>query len=383
MNHLKLPSMRTVVENIPLETAKLDKILAESQSKVSSYLDVRYADSQDIIFLLGGKGVKAGRFYPDGREIMTVSEAMKKLRTQKEGTISFYEISKLLMIVIMGTFIFEPTHGGLKTKLINFKQLLGLFDRKHFTGYLELKIDNALNYLTFFAGQAREGYFAIPVTPEQMEFPVKLVTALVETSDEKDEISVYESVGEQDLHEDSGRKPALAVPAPEARADEEKDQFTAEIQDLCLVAIYEELFRLMAQTSAKHLESTETDIMFTESFEQAKYKHPGLFKGVDRRDDGSLLSGGLVNFEKLLKAKNSLPLDQREGEFQRGMNDLTGLRLLAMKKKLPPNIFAQGLSDLSDKITSSKRNYQGNFTIIKYLYELSRLLEKIQSEENA
>jgi len=379
MNHLKLPSMRTVVENIPLETAKLDKILAESQSRVASYLDVRYANSQDIIFLLGGKGVKAGRFYPDGREIMTVSEALKKLRTEKQGTISFYEISKLLMVVIMGTFIFEPTHGGLKTKLINFNQLLSLFARKRFTGYLELKINNTLNYLTFFAGQAREGYFADPVSPEQMEFPVKLITEMVENSDEKGEISVYESVGEEDLHDDSSERQA-PPPEPEHQMEEEKDQFTAEILDLCLVAIYEELFRIMAQTSAKHLESAEIDVMFTECFEQARFKHPDLFKGVDKRDDGSLLPGGLVNFEKLLKAKNNLPVQQRDAEFQKGMNDLTGFRLSAMRKKLPAAIFKQGLADLDEKIASSKRNYQGNFTIIKYLYELSRLLEKMQSE---
>jgi hypothetical protein len=381
MNHLKLPAMRTVVENIPLATAKLDKILAESQSRVASYLDVRYGDSQDIIFLLGGKGVKAGRFYPDGREIMTVSEALKKLRTEKEGTIGFYETSKLLMIVIMGTFIFEPTHGSLKTKLINFKQLLSLFARKKFTGYLELNVNNSLNYLTFLGGQPREGYFSREVSPEQMEFPIKLVTEMLENSDEKGEISVYESVGEEGLHDDSSS--VRLTPEPETKEDEEKEQFTAEILDLCLVAIYEELYRIMSQTSAKHLESAEIDIMFTECFEQSCSKHPGLFQGVDLRDDGSLLPGGHVNFELLLKAKNSLPSDQRDNEFQKGMNDLAGFRLAAMKKKLPATIFSQGLKDLNEKIASSKKNYQGNFSVIKFLYEVSRLLEKFQSEASS
>ncbi|MCK5241673.1 hypothetical protein KAR34_04405 [bacterium] len=382
MNHLKLPAMRTVVENIPLATAKLDKILAESQSRVASYLDVRYEDSQDIIFLLGGKGVKAGRFYPDGREIMTVSEALNKLRTEKEGTISFYETSKLLMIVIMGTFIFEPTHCGLKTKLINFKQLLSLFARKRFTGYLEVKINNALNYLTFLGGQPREGYFSEQVSPEQMKFPVKWVTEMVENSDERGKISVYESVGEEELHDDRSARFA-PPPEPELKADEKKDQFAVEILDLCLTAIYEELYRIMSQTSAKHLESTEIDLMFTECFAQARSKHPGLFQGVDKRDDGSLLPGGQVNFELILKAKNSLPLDQRDEKLQKGMNDLAGFRLSAMKKKLPTTIFVHGLKELNEKITTSKKNYQGNFSIIKFLYEFSRLLEKFQAEASS
>ncbi|MCD4813042.1 hypothetical protein K8S19_05060 [bacterium] len=381
MSHVKLPSVRTVVENIPLSTAKLDKILAESQSRVASYLDVRYEDSQDIIFLLGGRGVKAGRFSDGHREIMTVSEALKKLRTEKQGTISFCEISKLLMVVIMGTFIFEPTHGGLKTKLINFNQLLSLFERKKFTGYLELKINNALHYLTFFMGQSREGYFSREVTPEQSEFPVKLISEMLETASERDEISVYESVGEEDLHDDStARQQQQAEPV--AQDEEEKDQFTTEILDLCLVAIYEELFRIMVKTCSRHLAKDEIDVMFTESFEQTRFKHTAIFKGVDRRDDGSLLSGGLVNFEILLKMKNSLPASGRDEEFQKAMNALVWFRLVAMKKKLPAKILKQGLTDLADKISSSKKNYQGNFTIIKYLYELSRLLEKIQSEES-
>ncbi len=380
MNHLQLPSMRTVVESISLATAKVDKILAESQSRVASYLSIQYPDSQDVIFLLGGKGVKAGRFHEDGREIMTVSEVLKKLRTEKQGTISFYEISKLLMIVIMGTFIFEPTHGGLKTKLINFNSLLNLFAGKRFTGYLELKINYGLNYLTFFDGQPREGYFAYPVTPEQMGFPVKLMTEMVENSDERGEINVYESVGEQELHEGAVPQPKQpAAPAEPAMEDEEKDQFTAEILDLCLVAIYEELFRLMASTLARHLASAEIDVMFTQCFEQARYQHPSLFKHVDKRDDDSLLSGGMVNFDRLLKAKNAFPLKQRDSEFQKGMNDLVWFRLLAMKKKLPAQIFDQGRIELEEKIASSRKNYQGNFTIIKFLYELSRLLEKIQS----
>ncbi|MEW6516925.1 MAG: hypothetical protein AB1439_08480 [candidate division FCPU426 bacterium] len=383
MNYRLLPSMRTIVADVPLERAKVDKILAESQSRVASYLDIRYADSQDVIFLLGGKAVKAGRFHAQGREILTVNEAMQKLRTAKQGSIGFYEISKLLMIVIMGTFMFEPTHAGLKAKLINFQSLLNLFTRKRFTGYLELLDQSRLNYLTFFEGTPREGYFAHDATPEEMEFPVKLITQMVENSDERSEINVYESVGENELHADAGQR----APKPQAEeapvGEEERDQFTAEILDLCLVAIYEEFFRIMAEVSTRHLTSAEVDVMFTECFEQARYKHSALFRNVDKRDDGSLLSGGLVNFEHLLKAKNAFPYKEREVELVKGMNDLVWFRLTAMKKKLPGPLFTQGLAELNDKLAASRKNYQGNFTIIKFLYELSRLLEKAQGEAAA
>jgi|GEM_PF-7009364 len=379
MEHYRLPAMRTVVEKIPLETVKLEKILAESQSRMASYLDVQYPDSQDIIFLLGGKAVKAGRFFPGGREILTVSQALDKLRHTKQGTISFFEISKLLMIVIMGTFIVEPTHSGLKSKLINFNNLLALFQRKRFTGYLELKTGDSLNYLTFYGGQAREGYFSVPVTLAQMEFPVKLISEMVEKADEHSEINVYESVGEEDLHE--GGRPAAPAPVVEAAEDADgKNQFTSEILDLCLVAIYEDMFRIMNSISNANQDARATDAMFKECLAQAAGKFPELFRTAGSLDDGSVLPGGLINFEHLLKAKSSLPLDKRDQEFLKGMTELAGLRLAAMKKSLPPAAFKRALSELTEKIASNKKNYQGNFTINKYLYELARLLEKVRLE---
>jgi hypothetical protein len=384
MMYLKLPSFRTVLENMPLHSLKLEKILAEGQSRVASYLDIRYADGQDIIFLLGGKPVKAGRITPAGREILTVSEVLEKMRNPKDGVLNFYEISKLLMIVIMGTFIFEPTHGRLKTKLINFTQLLTLFAQKRFTGYLELKLQGGLNYLTFLQGQPREGYFAEEATAEQMEFPVKWITQLVESSDENDEINVYESVGEDGLHADA---PESVLPA-EAAADQfgddglgdEKAQFTAEILDLCLAAIYEDLFRLMSAACQKQLEPAQALEMFVASLDQVSEKYPTLFKGVREREDGVPMTGGLINFERLLKAKKLLSATVRDQEFVAAMNELASLWLRTMRRTLTKPVFEQGLKCLADKIASSRKAYQGNFTIIKFLYEFSRLLEKVYSE---
>ncbi|MCK5218486.1 hypothetical protein KAR10_03115 [bacterium] len=376
MKHLKLPSFRIVVDNIPLKTAKLEKILTEGQRRVASYLDVRYPDSQDIIFLLGGKAVKAGRFYPSGREILTVGEALEKLRIQKEGVIGFHEISKLVMIVIMGTFMFEPTHSGLKTKQINFNSLLSLFIRKRFTGYLEFKMKNTLNYLTFYGGQTGKGYFAYEVSPEQMEFPVKLMSEMVENADEDGEINVYESIGEGDLH-GHGAQTDPVIPPDELPDEQEKAKFTSEILDLCLVAIYEDLFRIMFKICAKHMETREIEAVFQGAFNQAALKYPDIFRGVEEREDGTRISGGLINFERLLKAKNYLPVPQREQGFLKGINELAFLRINAMQNILPPQLFKQGLREMMDKIASSKKAYQGNFTIIKFIYEFSRILEKV------
>ncbi len=386
MNYLTLPSFRTVLENMSLHSVKLEKILAEGQSRVASFLDVRYPDGQDIIFLLGGKPVKAGRFTPSGREILTVSEALEKMRNHRDGVLNFYEISKMLMIVMLGTFIFEPTHGRLKTKLINFQQLLSLFARKRFTGYLELKLKDGLNYLTFFQGQPREGYFSVEATPEQMELPLKLVEQLVELSGENDEINVYESVGEEGLHADSAQtsvvETGVEAPVPEDATclEDDKAEFTSEILDLCLAAIYEDLFRLMAAACANQIDAPQTETLFASTLDTMTEKYPELFQNVREREDGVPMAAGLINFERLLKAKKCRPATVRDQEFVTAMNELASLWLRTMRRTLSKPVFEQGLKSLSDKIASSRKAYQGNFTIIKFLYEFSRLLEKVYTE---
>jgi hypothetical protein len=384
MSYLRLPNLRTVLEALPLHNLKLEKILAEGQSRVASFLDVRYPDGQDIVFLLGGKPVKAGRISAAGREILTVSEALEKMRLHQDGVLNFYEISKLLMIVVMGTFIFEPTHGRLKVKLINFSQLLALFARKRFTGYLELKLDNGLNYLTFFKGQPREGYFTAEATPEQAEFPVRRVEQLLETAGENDEINVYESVGEEGLHETTPEPEETAEAAPEGEPvmglEDGRAEFTAEILDLCMAAIYEDLFRLMMAACTRQLTAEKAEAMFAEALDQATFKYPGIFQGVREREDGAPAGGGLINFERLLKAKKTFPAAERDQEFMTALNELAQAWLRAMRRALSKAVFEQGLKSLSEKIASSRKAYQGNFTIIKFLYDFSRLLERVYSE---
>jgi len=384
MNYLQLPNLRTVLEALPLHNLKLEKILAEGQSRVASFLDVRYPDGQDIVFLLGGKPVKAGRISDSGREILTVSEALEKMRTHQDGVLNFYEISKLLMIVVMGTFIFEPTHGRLKIKLINFNQLLALFARKRFTGYFELKLSDGLNYLTFFKGQPREGYFATAATPEEAEFPVRRVEQLLEKAGENDEINVYESVGEEGLHEATPEpeEPVepLAGEEPQMGPEDGRAEFTSEILDLCMAAIYEDLFRLMMATCTQQLAGDQAETMFAESLDQMTLKYPRIFQGVREREDGAPLAGGLINFERLLKAKKTFPAPERDQEFVSALNELALSWLRAMRRALPKPAFEQGVKSLSEKIASSRKAYQGNFTIIKFLYDFSRLLERVYSE---
>lgn len=378
MKYLKLPQVRVLAENIPLPKIKLEKIMAEGQSRVASFLDIHYPEEQEIIFLLGGKAVKAGRLTDQGREILTVTEALEKLRLQKQGTVGFYEISKLLMIVILGTFIFEPTHGRLKPKQINFSSLLALFARKCFTGYLELKLQDGLNYLTFFNGEPREGYFAEPVPPEESEFPVQRVARMVEAADDTDEINLYESVGEEGLHGDAqAYAPALEEPVCQ---EEDKAEFTADILDLCLAAIYEDVFRIMSNTCSRHLEPPQVEAIFTDGLNQVAEKFPKLFEGSRVREDGTPLAGGAINFERMLKAKKNLPANVRDRDFLNAMNELAALRLEAMRRALTKPVFEQGLKALNEKIAMSRKAYQGNFTIIKFLYEFSRLLEKVRPE---
>jgi hypothetical protein len=377
MNSVQLPATRILVEHTPLDTLSLEAILEHSRTRTACYLNVQYPDVQDIIFLIGGKAVKAGRFQPGGREIITVAEALNRLKTHPQTRFTLCEISKVVMVVIMGTFIFEPTQAALKSKLINFNSLLTLFERKGFTGYVELFIKDSLNYLTFYAGHPREGYFGLTDSKEAIQNPVQWMSDMVERSDEGGEINVYQSVGEEDLQADKTPHPQVSKPS-EPPTEAEKNEFTAEIIDLCLIAIYEELFQVIAETLLKNLPAKQAELFFRESLSQAEIQHPELFHGVTLRDDNTPMQAGYLNFEKIMRGRDTIPVERRDMELQKGINFLAFLWLRSMRQLLGVKVFDELAQTLTEFLSVSKKNYQGNFSIVKAIYEFSRVIEKVQ-----
>lgn len=373
MINLKLPSLKTVVENIALETAKLDKILLESQSRVASYLDIHYPDCQEIIFLLGGKAVKAGRLTPDGsRTILDVKSAIKKLKQARAGSISFYETTKLLMVVVLGTFIFEPPHAKLKSKQIDFKGLLDLLKRKRFIGYLELKTNTGLNYLTFFNGEPRKGYFARSEDEQDPRAAAEVIASLVEKSDDKGEINVYESVGENDLSDRTGQT-----------GHSSPDSIASDVHaDEAVVQLYERLFKIMVSCSEAHLSHTEIDTMFMQCLTNATLKNATLFRGAGTNEDGSLLSTGLINFKQLLKSKHKLPPDVQDQHFLEGLIELGWLRLLAMQERLPNDAFKQYLHEIEKMMKETITTNKTNKLYQQFNNSFLRVIAKIQNNLN-
>jgi hypothetical protein len=147
-----------------------------------------------------------------------------------------------------------------------------------------------------------------------------------------------------------------------------------------MAAIYEDLFRLMMAACQQELTPDKAENIFTEALDQITLKYPRIFSGVREREDGVPLVGGLINFERLLKAKKTFPAPERDSEFVNALNELALSWLRGMRRALPKPAFEQGMKSLSEKIASSRKAYQGNFTIIKFLYDFSRLLERVYSE---
>lgn len=379
MTRLKLPSLKTVVEDISLKTAKLEKILAESQTRIASYLDIQYPDCQEIIFLLGGKAVKAGRFTEDGnRTILDVKSALAKLKQTQQGSISFYEISKLLMVIILGTFIFEPTHAKLKSRQIDFDGLLNLLNRKRFIGYLELKTEQGLNYLTFFNGQAREGYFFDEIKDMENKTSVEIIAGLIEQADEKSEINVYESLSEHDLDKNSHAIDDDTANQSQSGVDNQSDHDGIN-SDETIIQIYEVLFKAMVECSGRHLDAAEIDTMFMQCLNNAAVKHQQLFRSAGTNDDGSLCPTGLINFKQVLQAKAGVSDDPSDIAFLSGLLELAWLRLLAMKKRMPQESYQQCLDRLNEIITDNQSRYKADYATAKFLASFSNVIIKVHS----
>ena len=383
MNYIKLPFSQTIAENIPLATSKLDKFLEAAQDVEAAYLDIHYPESQDIIFLLGGKAVKAGNFSAKGRKLLPLNTVVKQLQSSQAGVISFYEISKLLMLIIIGTFIFKPAHARLKTIDINFNNLLALFMRKSFTGYLEIKIDSGLNYFSFLKGEIKEGYLVNGSNITQEKDSEKKLLELVNTNEYDSEINVYDAMGNENMQSEQEEESRPT----EKETDQSKkkillNDFNDKIIDLCLSAIFEGLFKLMYDEATNQLKTLEVDHIFRKSLNQTMLKYPKFFQGVIIQENSEVLYGGNIDFDCLIKAKEKMPAAEREEQFAKVIMEWTLLLLVTLNQILPRPFFYDLINKLNYQLLISRKAYEGNEIVNGFLYDLARKFEEYLVGDN-
>jgi hypothetical protein len=159
---LSFPQAGQLVHRTRLAFIDLDNLLAfgkrDRDGRVDGYLTVYLPDECLIVFLRKGDAVNAASLHTTGRQVITITEALKRMRSEVErGELAFC-IAPMAQLAWM----YQSCAVELQPRALDAKEP-GLFfpsvRQEKVTGVIELISDGRVSYLRFDGGRFAEGYF--------------------------------------------------------------------------------------------------------------------------------------------------------------------------------------------------------------------------------
>ena len=159
---LSFPQAGRLVHRTRLAFIHLDNLLAfgkrDRDGRVDGYLTVYLPDECLIVFLRKGDAVNAASLHTNGRQVITITEALKRMRSEVErGELAFC-VAPMAQLAWM----YQSCAVELQSRTIDLKQpgtFLPSLRQERLTGVIELISDGRVSYLRFDGGRFDEGYF--------------------------------------------------------------------------------------------------------------------------------------------------------------------------------------------------------------------------------
>jgi len=159
---LSFPQAGRLVHRTRLAFIHLDNLLAfgkrDRDGRVDGYLTVYLPDECLIVFLRKGDAVNAASLHTNGRQVITITEALKRMRSEVErGELAFC-VAPMAQLAWM----YAACAGGYQSRFIDVNQpdkFFPVLQQERVTGVLELISNGRASYLKFEKGRYVSGYF--------------------------------------------------------------------------------------------------------------------------------------------------------------------------------------------------------------------------------
>jgi hypothetical protein len=159
---LSFPQANRLVHRTRLAFIHLDNLLAfakrDRDGQVDGYLTVYLPDECLIVFLRKGEAVNAASLHTGGRGVITITEALKRMRSEVERGELAYCTAPMEQLAWM----YQSCAAELQPRALDPQEpetFFPLLKKEHVTGVVELISDGRVSYLRFEGGRFVDGYF--------------------------------------------------------------------------------------------------------------------------------------------------------------------------------------------------------------------------------
>jgi hypothetical protein len=159
---LQFPQVNRLIHRTRLAFIHFDNLLAyakrDRDGRIDGYIVAYMPDECVLLFFRKGEAVNAAALHTAGRQVITITEALKRMRTEVERGDLAYCAAPMEQLAWM----YASCSGAYQPRLVDVNQPEKFFptlQQEKATGVLELISNGRVSYLKFDQGKYLSGYF--------------------------------------------------------------------------------------------------------------------------------------------------------------------------------------------------------------------------------
>jgi hypothetical protein len=169
---LTFPQVNRLIHRTRLAFIHLDNLLAfgkrDRDGRVDGYISAYLPDECLLLFFRKGEAVNAATLHTAGREVITITEALKRMRAEVERGELVYAAAPMEQLAWMYQSCAAPIELG-RVDAAQPGAFFAEFARDKSSGILELMSNGRVSYVRFDGGRYHSGYFCDK--PDVMAIP--------------------------------------------------------------------------------------------------------------------------------------------------------------------------------------------------------------------
>src|SRR2546428_1587616 len=169
---LMFPQVNRLVHRTRLAFIHLDNLLAfakrDRDGRVDGYITAYLPDECLLLFFRKGEAVNAASLHTTGRQVITITEALKRMRAEVERGELAYSAAPMEQLAWM----YQSCAAPVEMRTVDPSQpgaFFAAFARDKTSGILELTSNARVSYVRFDGGRYASGYFCDK--PDVMAIP--------------------------------------------------------------------------------------------------------------------------------------------------------------------------------------------------------------------